>query len=115
MFLFFFPTISAGPIDRYRRFVPDWTKRRSRTEFLTDLDSAVHHFFRGLVYKFIVAALIEQHWLNTAAHSGSLGALVSYMYAYTFYLFFDFAGYSAFAISISNLFGVHTPENFDRP
>jgi membrane protein involved in D-alanine export len=37
------------------------------------------------------------------------------MYAYTFYLFFDFAGYSAFAISISYLFGVHTPENFDRP
>jgi membrane protein involved in D-alanine export len=41
--------------------------------------------------------------------------LVSYMYAYSFYLFFDFAGYSAFAISISYLFGVHTPENFNRP
>jgi membrane protein involved in D-alanine export len=37
------------------------------------------------------------------------------MYAYSFYLFFDFAGYSAFAISLSYLFGVHTPENFDRP
>jgi len=36
------------------------------------------------------------------------------MYAYSFYLFFDFAGYSAFAISISYLFGVHTPENFNR-
>jgi membrane protein involved in D-alanine export len=68
-----------------------------------------------LFYKFIVAALIEQHWLNPAARSGSLTALVSYMYAYTFYLFFDFAGYSAFAISISYLFGIHTPENFDRP
>ena len=115
MFLFFFPTISAGPIDRYRRFAPDWRKTRTCAEFLTDMDSAVHHFFRGLLYKFIVAALIEQHWLTPAAKSGSLGALVSYMYAYSFYLFFDFAGYSAFAISISNLFGVHTPENFDRP
>jgi membrane protein involved in D-alanine export len=37
------------------------------------------------------------------------------MYAYSFYLFFDFAGYSAFAIAISYLFGVHTPENFSRP
>jgi membrane protein involved in D-alanine export len=115
MFLFFFPTISAGPIDRYRRFVSDWRKTRSRAEFLTDADFAVHHFFRGLFYKFIVAALIEQHWLNPAARSGSLTALFSYMYAYTFYLFFDFAGYSAFAISISYLFGIHTPENFDRP
>lgn len=115
MFLFFFPTISAGPIDRYRRFAPDWRKIRSGAEFRADLDSAVHHFFRGLLYKFIVAALIEQHWLTPAARSASLGALISYMYAYTFYLFFDFAGYSAFAISISYLFGVHTPENFNRP
>jgi D-alanyl-lipoteichoic acid acyltransferase DltB (MBOAT superfamily) len=67
MFLFFFPTISAGPIDRYRRFVPDWRKTRCRTEFLIDLDSAVHHFFRGLLYKFILAALIEQHWSQRAA------------------------------------------------
>jgi membrane protein involved in D-alanine export len=115
MFLFFFPTISAGPIDRYRRFVPDWKKRRSRAEFLADLDGAVHHFFRGLLYKFILAALIEYHWLKSAASSGSLCAVLSYMYAYSFYLFFDFAGYSAFAIAVSFLFGVHTPENFNRP
>ena len=79
MFLFFFPTISAGPIDRYRRFAPDWRKIRTRAEFLTDLDSAVQHFFRGLLYKFIIAALIEQHWLKLAAASGSVGALISYM------------------------------------
>ena len=40
---------------------------------------------------------------------------MNYMYSYSFYLFFDFAGYSAFAIAFSYLFGVHTPENFDRP
>jgi membrane protein involved in D-alanine export len=115
MFLFFFPTISAGPIDRYRRFESEWRKKRTRAEFLSDLDSAIHLFFRGLLYKFIVAALIEQRWLEPAARSGSFGALLSYMYAYSFYLFFDFAGYSAFAISLSFLFGVHTPENFNRP
>src|SRR5947208_9234954 len=115
MFLFFFPTISAGPIDRYRRFLPEWRKKRNRAEFLVDLDSAVQHFFRGLLYKFILAALIEQHWLKPAARSHSFGALVSYMYAYSFYLFFDFAGYSAFAIAFSYLLGVHTPENFNRP
>jgi membrane protein involved in D-alanine export len=115
MFLFFFPTISAGPIDRYRRFLTDWRKKRTRAEFLGDLDCAVHRFFRGLFYKFIVAALIKQHWLEPAARSGSFGALLSYMYAYSFYLFFDFAGYSAFAISLSYLFGIHTPENFRQP
>jgi membrane protein involved in D-alanine export len=115
MFLFFFPTISAGPIDRFQRFAGEWRKTRTRSEFLLDLDGAVHRIFRGFLYKFIVAALIKQYWLDRAASSGSLAALVSYMYAYSFYLFFDFAGYSAFAIALSYLFGVHTPENFDRP
>ena len=27
-FLFFFPTVSSGPIDRYRRFATDWQRRR---------------------------------------------------------------------------------------
>jgi membrane protein involved in D-alanine export len=115
LFLFFFPTISSGPIDRYRRFASDWKKARTRAEFLTDLDNAVHRMFRGFFYKFILAALIKQYWLDRAASSGHFGALISYMYAYSLYLFFDFAGYSAFAIALSYLFGVHTPENFDRP
>jgi membrane protein involved in D-alanine export len=115
MFLFFFPTISSGPIDRYRRFVSEWRRRRTRAEFLADLDAAVHRLFRGFFYKFILAALIKQYWLERAATSGHPRAVLSYMYAYTFYLFFDFAGYSAFAIALSYLFGVHTPENFDRP
>ena len=114
-FLFFFPTISAGPIDRYRRFANDWRRSRNRADFLADLDAAVHRIFRGFLYKFIIAALIKQYWLERAASSKHFGALISYMYAYSFYLFFDFAGYSAFAIALSYLFGVHTPENFDRP
>lgn len=114
-FLFFFPTISAGPIDRYRRFTADWWKRRSRAEFIADLDAAVHRIFRGFLYKFIVAALIKQYWLDRVASGDTLSALVSYMYAYSLYLFFDFAGYSAFAIGFSYLFGIHMPENFNRP
>src|SRR5207253_8743298 len=115
MFLFFFPTMSGGTIDRYQGFAADWRKTRTRDEFVVDLDGAVHRIFRGFLYKFILAALIKQYWLERAASSGSFTALVSYMYAYSFYLFFDFAGYSAFAIALSYLFGVHTPENFDRP
>ena len=114
-FLFFFPTISAGPIDRYRRFEGDWKKRRTRDEFVSDLDGAVHRIFRGFLYKFILAGLIKQYWLDRVASETTFGALVSYMYAYSFYLFFDFAGYSAFAIAFSYLLGVHTPENFNRP
>ena len=40
---------------------------------------------------------------------------VAYMYAFSLYLFFDFAGYSAFAIGVGRFFGVRVPENFDKP
>jgi membrane protein involved in D-alanine export len=114
-YLFFFPTISSGPIDRFRRFTADLTRRRSRSEFLTDMDAAVHRLFRGFLYKFIFAALINHYWLERTARGGNFITVASYMYAYSFYLFFDFAGYSAFAIGLSYVLGIHTPENFNRP
>jgi membrane protein involved in D-alanine export len=114
-YLFFFATISSGPIDRYRRFAADWSHRRTRAEFLRDLDGAVHRIFTGFLYKFILAALVKQYWLDPVAAQSGFPSTLSYMYAYSFYLFFDFAGYSAFAIGLSYLFGIHTPENFDRP
>lgn len=114
-YLLFFPTIASGPIDRYRRFVKDWQHVRTREEYLTDLDHAVQRIFRGFLYKFLIAWAIKKFWLDPAGLAHGFWPVVSYMYAYSFYLFFDFAGYSAFAIGVSYLFGIHSPENFDRP
>jgi len=114
-FLLFFPAISSGPIDRWRRFEQDWKHDRSRSEFMQDLDGAIHHVFTGFLYKFILAVLIKTYWLDPMATGGQFWHIVSYMYAYSFYLFFDFAGYSAFAVGFSYLLGIHTPENFNRP
>ncbi len=114
-FTFFFPTISSGPIDRYRRFSADWNKTRTRAEFLQDLDAAVQRLFTGFLYKFILAALIQTYWVAPMAKGSGIGTILTYMYGYSFYLFFDFAGYSQFAIAFSYLFGIHTPENFNRP
>jgi membrane protein involved in D-alanine export len=114
-YLLLFTTISSGPIDRFRRFNEDWKRERTRDEFLLDLDGGVHRIFTGFLYKFILAALIKQYWLDPMSQGMNILHIASYMYAYTFYLFFDFAGYSAFAIGFSYIFGIHTPENFNRP
>ena len=114
-YLLFFPTVASGPIDRYRRFVADWQQRRTRAEYLKDLDAGIHRIFRGLLYKFILAYLIKQFWMDRAAAADGLLPTISYMYAYSLYLFFDFAGYSAFAVGVSHMLGIRTPENFDLP
>ena len=114
-FLFFFPTVASGPIDRYRRFSPDWSRERTRAEFLDDLDFAVQRTFRGFLYKFIIAALIDEHLRQPLLKVPGLWGGVGTMYTYTAYLFFDFAGYSAFAVGISRLLGIKSPENFAAP
>jgi membrane protein involved in D-alanine export len=114
-YLLFFPTISSGPIDRYRRFGQDWVRQRTRAEFFDDLDFAIARVFRGFLYKFIVAALLHAHWVAPLAKQTGFLPKLGLMYADTLYLFFDFAGYSAFAVGLSRLFGIKTPENFDAP
>jgi membrane protein involved in D-alanine export len=114
-FLLFFPAISAGPIDRYRRFRTDYRRERSRDELLADLDRAVERIFRGLLYSFVIGRLIDFYWLMPLSRETGVRATVEYMYAYSMYLFFDFAGYSAFAIGVGYLFGVRMNENFNKP
>jgi membrane protein involved in D-alanine export len=114
-FLLFFPAISSGPVDRYQRFGQDWNRKRSGRDLINDMDGAVHRILTGFLYKFILAALIKTWWLDPVAAQHGFLPVVSYMYAYSLYLFFDFAGYSAFAIGFGMMFGVHMPENFNRP
>ncbi len=45
----------------------------------------------------------------------SLYNTLSYMYCYSLYLFFDFAGYSLMAIGTGYILGVKVPENFNKP
>jgi membrane protein involved in D-alanine export len=115
VFLLFFPAISSGPIDRFRRFAGDLRRVRTRQDLVLDIDAGIHRIMRGFAYKFLVAELIRTHWLDRVAAGHHLLSVVSYMYAYTLYLFFDFAGYSAFAIGVGYFLGIRTPENFNLP
>lgn len=114
-FLLFFPTISSGPIDRSRRFMEDINHVPSREEYSGFLRTGLWKVFTGAAYKFIISVLVYNYWLSKIpVNSGILNTL-NYMYAYSMYLFFDFAGYSLMAVGTSYLLGVKTPENFDKP
>ena len=113
-FLLFFPTVSSGPIDRSRRFMVDIKERMPRDEYLELAGVGVYRVVLGLLYK-VVLSTYSYHYLVTLPNFGSLNYSIKYMYLYTLYLFFDFAGYSLMAVGSSNILGIKTPMNFNKP
>jgi membrane protein involved in D-alanine export len=114
-YTFFFPALSSGPIDRYRRFAAEAARLPRGRDYAADVDAGLYRVAQGFLYKFVLAELIDRRWLVPLAPLRDPFHMWLYMYAYTLFLFFDFAGYSAFAIGISRFFGIHTPENFAAP
>ena len=113
-FLLFFPVVSAGPIDRSKRFVADTEKILDWKDYWDLLGLGSYRLLLGAVYKFVIAAVIFK-WLSALQVGNYFYYLIKYAYGYTFYLFFDFAGYSLMAVGLSNLLGIETPMNFKQP
>jgi membrane protein involved in D-alanine export len=115
-FLLFFPTLSSGPIDRFRRFEEDLNRKIEKKEYLEDyLYIGLRKIIIGLGYKFVIAYIINTMWMIKIPTEITFLNGLSYMYAYSLYLFFDFAGYSSFAVGTSYVLGIKTPDNFNKP
>lgn len=120
-FLLFMPTFSSGPIDRFKRFNEDYENIPEKAELLNMLEESVHYLMLGFLYKFILAyvfgSLLLPQLKECVLQMGGVFniATLGVMYAYGFDLFFDFAGYSMFALAISNLMGIKSPVNFNQP
>lgn len=115
-FFLFFPTLTSGLVDRSRRFTVDLEKKINKKEYLNEyLLIGIKHIIIGMAYKFIIAALISALWMSKISKDITIVNSLNYMYAYSLYLFFDFAGYSAFAVGTSYILGIRTPENFNKP
>ena len=115
-FIIFFPTLSSGPIDRWKRFEENLNSKLEKKEYIKDyLIIGLKKIFMAITYKFVLAYLIDTYWLLKISTDITLLNSINYMYSYTMYLFFDFAGYSLFAVGTSYIFGIKTPENFNKP
>ena len=113
-FLLFFPTVSAGPIDRSRRFLKEINEVMPRKEYLELAGDGVYRIVLGLLYKVVLSTYVYQ-MLLALSNTSTVVYSIKYMYLYTLYLFFDFAGYSLMAVGSSNILGIQTPMNFNKP
>jgi len=114
-FIFFFPTFSAGPIDRYGRFSKDL--RDNKVLSKEYVDEGVTRVITGLFKKFIIADKTGS--LITALAPDILAAsrpvLWVVLFLYSIRVYYDFSGYSDIAIGLGKLFGFKVPENFNKP
>ncbi|WP_294405835.1 D-alanyl-lipoteichoic acid biosynthesis protein DltB [uncultured Clostridium sp.] len=115
-FLIFFPTLSSGPVDRSRRFNEDIKRKIEGSVYINEyLLTGIIKISKGMIYKFIIAAFISVLWMDKIPKEITVINSWNYMYAYSLYLFFDFAGYSSFAVGTAYILGVKVPENFNKP
>ncbi len=114
--LLFFPSIVAGPMQRYQ----DWQEQFGRRGLT--LDEAVWGLRRillGLVLKVGIADNI--HGLTLPAMSPGMLAtapwisIVAAAMVYSLYIYFDFSGYCHIAIGTGVFWGIRLPENFNNP
>ena len=115
IYVIFFPTLIAGPIDRIDRFVVDL--RRPLVLTTNDAGEAGKRLVLGVFKKFVVAdglSLIALN-ANNALQVKTAGWGWVLLYAYAFQIYFDFSGYTDIAIGLGGLLGIHLPENFKAP
>ena len=131
LYITMFPQLIAGPIIRYCD-VAD--QIRNRESSMDDRLQGFYRFVLGLCKKILIADVIgaqvdailgaadlsvlnATQVANIFTQVGSLDSTTAWIVslAYTFQIYFDFAGYSDMAIGLGRIMGFKFPENFDNP
>ncbi len=115
MYISLFPQLVAGPIVRYKDVASEIDSRRVT---LDDFVCGIQRFIIGLFKKIIIAdtlALTADAIFGKDPYMNTVQIAWLGIIAYTFQIFFDFAGYSDMAIGLGRMFGFHFIENFNYP
>jgi len=115
IYTIFYPSYTAGPIDRVQRFV-----QNLHQPYQLSMEQTLQGGKRiliGIFSKFVLADGLALFALNSnnAGQIHSTGWLWIMLYAFALRIFFDFSGYTDIAIGTGYLVGIQLPENFERP
>lgn len=131
LYITMFPQLIAGPIIRYCDIAD---QIRHRDSFMTDRLQGFYRFVLGLAKKILIADVIgfqvdkvlgpSNYDILSAAQIQDIASKIAVIdsttawiiiLAFTFQIYFDFAGYSDMAIGLGRMMGFRFPENFDNP
>ncbi len=115
LYISLYPQLIAGPIVRYHDVALQLETRSTSSGLFLD---GLWRFSLGLAKKVLVANTFAR--LADVVFSAPASTLTTPqawvgMLAYTFQLYYDFAGYSDMAIGLGRMMGFHFLENFNFP
>jgi membrane protein involved in D-alanine export len=116
-YIIFFPSFIAGPIDEYNNFAY-WVGQKRRPYKWALIKIGSFKLFLGIVKKFFLVPIILNQALDFSFFEGTMlwqEGLFYSLILYSFYILFDFSGYSDIAIGTAYLIGIKMPENFNNP
>jgi D-alanyl-lipoteichoic acid acyltransferase DltB (MBOAT superfamily) len=116
-FVSFFPTITAGPLLRYRRFSAELPKLAGATDIGSRIAQGGLLIAIGLFKKVVIAdsaAIVANRGYASLDALGTLEAWLTGA-AYTMQMYFDFSGYSDIAFGLAFILGIEIVQNFDVP
>ena len=116
-YIFFFPSILAGPIDTYNNF--QYWLQSSRLNYHRELFFAgVTRIVIGATKTLLIVPLVigaATDYTSLLPNHSPLVAIFLSLLAYSAYIYMDFSGYSDIAIGTAYMIGIKTPENFNNP
>jgi len=115
VFVAFFPQLVAGPIERAKHLLPQFSKKRIFIE--ERAISGIHLILWGLFKKIVIAdscAIYVNAIFDNYENMNSASLLLGAVY-FAFQIYGDFSGYSDIAIGTGRLFGFDLMRNFNLP
>ena len=116
IFSIFFPSLVAGPIKRYREFIPA-LEQGSRTFLPENFAEGLRRIGIGYIKKTVLADNLTFTLGHHEASYATMGITGRWFFVVetALRILFDFSGYSDIAIGFGLLLNIRLPENFNWP
>lgn len=116
VFVFFFPKMIAGPIERTTTLLPQLREKLPGFQYAlvtAGLSLMLWGAFKKVVVADRIAPFVDRVYDSPEAFSGV--SLIFATWLYAFQLYFDFSGYTDIALGAAMIFGIKLIPNFNRP